>query len=285
MDIRTATFTSLVWVVCAACDNKTEEDFCVDEPPPNIETPAGLGADANLAATLAVNEWVISRDDVESTQGLIRADFADFSEYEEEKIDAIPFSEACVGEVGQHVINNPPETMTAGQVIFRGLVIGERALEKSDAGVFQNEEVEGAVFTSEGGETILAEVNSSDDALSFPTFVAEVVVPPAIQLNVFDLQPDWSLDVEWEPADTTHFEIVMKAASTNPDMPSNRLRCLMADDGCYVIPAAAIEWLFSQGTEKATVLLKRHEMTYIAATNQALAKLEAMRSLEFDQVL
>ena len=261
---------------------RTAEDPCSDSPPPTIDLPADLGGDVELLAELSVDEWVeVDADGERTTGGMLAANFADMTGFSEEKIDAIPFGEACVAEVGRHVIDSPPEPIAAGGVVFRGIPAGVITLQMGQSGLFEDELTEGPLFSEDGGEEVEVEVLLDPSDSAFPPFELKVKEPPSVEMRVIETASDGSLRVEWEPFSSTYFEIVLTAQTGDPNLPTNRLRCLTEDDGCQVIAADAIEWLLSQGADEATVRLKRHVLAHTAPAQGALAELDAMRTLEF----
>ena len=271
---------TLVCLCLTGCDQE-KIDTCEDAPPPLLEMPAELGEEVLTLAEISVDEWVEkSRDGKEDTGGMLAAYFADLTNLDEEKIPVVAFGEACVGEVGRHVIHESPRPLTAASVMFRGLMVGKRSLEKNDAGIFDVEIISGSIFSEEGGENVEVEVESAGGADSFQNFVLKVTIPPEIRLVNLEHNSDWTLDVEWEPATSSYFEITATALNDDPGLPKNRLKCLLEDDGCHVIPAEAMEWLLSQGSEEVTVILKRHVLAHDVPADGALAEIDVIRSME-----
>ncbi|MCP4676373.1 MAG: hypothetical protein GY854_12850 [Deltaproteobacteria bacterium] len=280
-----AVLALLAWLSSPSCKQQEEKDLCVDEPPPSVQLPQGLG-EVELQAALSIDEWVEkNEDDSLETGGMLRAHFVDMTSCAEESTPAIPFGEACFGIAGQPNDICDLERLEADAVVFKGLVDGDVALEKNDAGLFLPEGLPDAILSDEGGETLKVEVSSTSGETAFPAFDIEITAPPRVVMNRIEMTPNWSMEVEWEPADATFFEVVLKTTLPGEEQHSNRLRCLLADDGCHEIPAEGVEWLRSQGADEVNVLLKRHMLAHKAATSGALAELDATRSMEFDLVL
>ncbi|MCP4606118.1 MAG: hypothetical protein GY847_37335 [Proteobacteria bacterium] len=279
LDIK---FALLAWVFCfCSANTETDEDLCVDSLPPIVELPDELGGETVLYASLSADERIVENEDGDiETRGMLSAYFADLSDYEEEDIPAIPFGDACVGELGDHVINTKPKALDAGEVVFRGLVTEDTVLEEEDVGRFLGL-FDRSIFTREGGENVEVDVASLGSGSGFPGFQANVVTPPLVKLNDMNLLSDSSMEIDWEPADATYFEITMTATSVDSSLPSNRLICFLVDDGCHSISKEAIEWLLSQGTDEIKVRLKRHELMLMAVAKGVLVELDAMRSFEF----
>jgi len=262
---------------------ESEPDPCNDSPPPVIELPDDLDQDAPLLADLTVEEWVVSTPGSGEDEGaMLTAHFADFSDYDDELVDAIPFGEACVGIAGQHVINERPTMLTVDRVVFEGIPGGDEPLEMNDAGLFAPRIVSHQLFSASGGEVVIGRISSSPGEESFPKFRIEGTVPRIIEGATALVSTARDLELEWEPADSSFFEILVTTRSEDPNLPPNRLRCLTVDDGCAVIEAAALEWVLSGGAESVTLRLERHALAHLAARNDSLAELDLTRSYEFE---
>ncbi len=287
MHIKLATVLALFsWLSCPSCKQQEAKDLCLDEAPPEVPLPEGLGGEVERMAALSVDEWKEEQNDGSlETGGMLRAYFVDMSSCPEESTPAIPFGLACFGIAGQPDDSCDLERLEADAVVFKGLVDGDLTLEKIDAGPFLPEDLPGSIFSDKGGETLKAEVSSAGGESAFPAFNIEVVVPPEVVMNRIEMTPNWTIEVEWEPADATFFEVVLKTTSPGEERHSNRLRCLLADDGCHEIPADGVEWLRSEGADKINVLLKRYTLAHQVVEPGALAELDAMRSMEIDLVL
>jgi hypothetical protein len=268
---------------CIACEvSKDDVDNCVDELPPDIRLPATLGNSILKQATISVDEIIeFDESDNQNVFSMLSANFSDLSQYQEGKIPAIPFSEACVGLAGQGS-SSGIKSLTTASVIFKGLFVGEQQLSKNEAGVFENQLFDEPIFTPEGGETISAIVTTDDDEDkdSFPGFAVDVLAPSKVQVDNINLGTDQTLEIGWAPGESTFFEAVLTASSTSPGLPANRLRCILKDDGCHSIPPEAIEWFLSQGTKEFTILLKRHNLSHIALSEGILVEIDAQRSVE-----
>ncbi len=273
-------FIPFLWLACS--DSEGGDDTCVDVPSPNLYLPADLEGDVELKAELSVDERIITDENGEQViLGMFQAYFSDMSDYEDELIDAIPFGAACVGEVGLHVIVSKPVAVGGGDTVFTGITGGDIALTEDDDGTFDLELVRERIFTGQGGEELQVSVAPSDREPGFGDFDLRVTVPPEVTLNEITQLSDGSIQVDWEAADTTYFEIVMTAEAAGSELPANRLRCLVEDDGCHIISAGGIAWLLSQGANDVSVRLKRHVLVHDAITANNLAELDLERTLEF----
>jgi hypothetical protein len=280
---RKAWFVILIAFLWLACSDSDEgENACEDALPPEIYLPVDLEGEVELKAELSVDERVIVDENGEQVViGMFQAYFSDLSNYEDELIDAIPFGAACVGEVGLHVIVSKPEEVGAGDTVFSGAVGGDITLVEGDDGKFDLELVRDRIFTEQGGEELQVSVSPLDQEPSFPGFDLDVIVPPEVTLNAINQRSDGSIEMDWEPADTSYFEIVMTSELEGSELPPNRLRCLVEDDGCQIIPADGVTWLMSYGTEDVSVRLKRHVLVHDAVATRDLAELDLARTLEF----
>jgi hypothetical protein len=156
------------------------------------------------------------------------------------------------------------------------------ALVEDDTGKFDIEIVRERIFSGQGGEALRVSVSPLDLEPSFPGFDMAAIVPAEVALSGIDQLSDSSVVVEWQGADTTYFEIVMTAESDGSGLPPNRLRCLVQDDGCQIVPAEGIRWLLSNRAEAVTVRLKRHVLLHDAVGTRDLAELDLVRTLEFE---
>ncbi len=286
LDINSVTsaakITLLMLFACTACNKEeTSEDPCAETQEQESSLPVLL----ELVADLSVNEISESDDNGKrTTVGMLSAFFADFSNYNEETIHVVAFGEACVGEVGKRSMESKPEPLPVGEVVFKGLSTNDIALNRNDAGMFEPEPLEGTILSRKGGEEVVVTVSSETVASKFPDFSISALVPPSVELKDIQRRPDGSLKIEWEPADTPYFEIVLTATSSDPQAPLNKINCHLDDDGCHMIGPEAMDWLLS-GTNEVRARLKRHGLVHAPLAEGVLAEMDVMRSLEFPVVI
>jgi hypothetical protein len=277
---------ALLWLGCQEEQGKRAEeaaaDPCADQELLGIENPDALSGDPDYLAELTIDEL----DELDASGGhhvstVISAVFADVTEYDQDLTPAIQFNPACVGILGPPEAPEGVSLITLEGVSVSTPVLGERDLERDDNGRFLPL-IEEAVLSREGGETIAARATSSGEEGTFPGFEATLVAPPAIQGHGTSKSEDGTLHVSWEPAVSTYLEVVLRTEGERSEMPERRVRCyLLEDDGCYRVPADAVAWLAVQSAATMRVRLERHALALVVPEKKALAKIDAMRSIEY----
>lgn len=308
------------FLVILGCDNDTtpEHNPCDDPSQLVIRAPDGIDGDPEQVAAVTVDELISFNDTICADEsdndtdgaidcedddcaacascgggqpwcpgeayasGLFSAVFADVSNLVEDTTPVLAFGPSCVARVGDPDPSEGLVVMDVEEVVFSSSVLGTQSLVPDDEGRVAPLEMPN-VFSDSGGEIVSISVASSDGEIAFPDFTTELVVPPSINVVNIAEETDTSLLVEWVPSEASFMEIRLRTEPLNTTLPPNRIRCFfLEDDGCFVVPAIAMEWLTSQGVYDVSVRIERHSFDFVVASEIALAEIDAMRSIEFD---
>jgi len=271
---------------CADEVTPEQRDPCDDPDQLYLKSPPGVKAEPPLVASVSLDELTTIDENGEATvSSMIKAVFADVSELVEDTTPAIPFGRSCVARVGDPDESEGAAPMAVEKVAFTSEVFGELSLEPDEEGRI-DPLLEESFFSNKGGETVAIRVDSNKDTSSFPAFATRIVVPEAVKKKDITIEErlDESLAIGWAPSDASFLEIKLRTeAPPNTSLPPNRIRCFfLEDDGCFVVPIAAMESLTSQGVYDITVRVERHSFDFAVASETALAEIDAIRSLEFN---
>jgi hypothetical protein len=283
---ETLLFCCLWALGCTDDSTSPERDPCDDPSQLYIRSPAGVEKDPDHVASLSLDELaIIDENGKEEKSGMIKAVFADVSELVEDTTPVIAFGPSCVARVGDPEESEGSAPMQVDKVAFTSEVFGELSLEPDEEGRF-DPLLEDSFFSRKGGETVAVTVDSNNGESSFPGFSTKIVVPEAVEMETTTIEEklDTSLEIGWVPSDASFLEIKLRTEPPpNTSLPPNRIRCFfLEDDGCFLVPAAAMESLTSQGVYDITVRIERHSFEFAVASETALAEIDAIRSIEFN---
>lgn len=270
-----------VMVLALGCQSSstTAADPCDDTG--QVEMP--VTEDADLLANIKFDELTeMDTDGRTVTYSDVTAHFDDFSGFNI-ATDVVPFGNSCVGTVGMPVSEGEIVPLNVASVTVSSSTMGEISLEKDAEGGFPPLTLD-RMFSAQGGEVIQIDVASAFGPGEFPPFSASIEVPSPIEDIQEDYQGDGSLEIDWSPSDATYFEITLRSlpsqAAAGTD---NRLRCFfLADDGCFIVPSDAMDWMRSNGETDFSLLVERHRLKISIVEENALLQIDTMRSVKFN---
>ena len=271
------------WAFSCADD---KADPCLDEMPPEISMPELLDGLPSRVASVTIDQWSETDADDNTVEGTtVGASFANLTVLQNELSPAMPFGDACFAEIGEHVVSSQTEPIPAGAVQFEGLRGVIETLSRNSGGTFSPILFEESVLDPAGGEEITVDIEAAAEENSFPSGHATVTTPPLIELDRFEIDEKDGIRVNWVAGGGTYFEVIIRteADPSNPDneLPFNRLRCILSDDGCHRIPTGALSWLLSNGAKELRVVLKRHQQHLEALDPETIIEFDVTRSLDF----
>ena len=262
------------------CGKETQKpDPCDQE---NAQAEMDTVADADLVADILYDELVeIADDETKEKSTVLSANFVDRSGYE--IVTAVtPLGDDCVGMVGRPTSTGDLIPLSVDSIVINSSVIGEFPLELDEFDTYFTGYT-GNFFSDAGGEKIKITVTSSGEDGTFPSFSGSLSAPPALVNAAAAVTPDGALKVEWSDGGSTYIELVLRASEASNEDVENRVRCFyLKDDGCFVVPFSAMEWLTSNGANKIKVRMERHTLKISKPADNAIAEIDAMRSIEFN---
>jgi hypothetical protein len=270
---------TVIALLSLGCGGDGEEvDPCSGDEQAEMETVP----DADLIATIQYDELVeMSDEGNEDKSTILSGDFVDLSNYET-VTDVTSFGEDCVGMLGRPGSTGEAVPLTVDTFVISSPIIGEETVEVDEHGTYFTG-FSGDFFSDEGGETITVTVSSSGESGTFPPFSDALTAPPALENATAAVTQNGTLKVEWQEGESTYVEIVLRSTDVTDETMVNRVRCFyLADDGCFVVPYSAVEWLTSNGVNKVKVRMERHTLKISKPADNAIAEIDAMRSIEFN---
>ncbi len=267
---------------CKADDEPPPADPCEDASQLVIRAPSGVDDEPDQVASLTLDELaVVHPDGTQDVDCMLRAIFADVSNLVEDTTPVLAFGPSCVARIGDPDESEGLALMSVDDVAFQSAVLGEKRLAPDEEGRIPPL-MEDTIFSPKGGETVAITVSSGGGETSFPGFESSIVVPQRVEMTGVEANEDGSLTVGWVPSDASFLEIKLTTEAAAVGLPPNRIRCFfLEDDGCFVVPSIAMEWLTSQGVKDVTVRMERHSFDFAVASKIALAEIDALRSIEF----
>lgn len=246
--------------------------------------------DTYYVASIGVYEWnQLTGADIGHTT-TTKANFEDFTNYQVQLADRLPFSEACFIYTSRQVTTGDHVPMGVDQVTIGGLAGGDLVM-TPDPERIPPEILPGRAF--EGG-TVTIDVTSAGGALDFPAFSDELDVPeqvvikrlgkhknpdivsgPSLDITLERSEP---LQVVWEAGNGDYFEVKLIPGAGSPTA-WQKLRCITFDDGCLEIPAEAINHLARDEATNFNIKVERHSQKMHVIKDgdvtQAIALLDA----------
>ena len=280
MDFRTLPTVSVgiaLATLSLGCQaDKNETDPCADDG--QVEMPE-LSADR--IAYIKLDELVeIDAEGNTATYSDIQAHFDDFSEFDPGLTPVVALGPACVGTLGVPVSEGSLIPLSVDELILSSPTLEELRMEQDDAGMFAPVSLD-AMFPETGGEPLHIEVTGGDGDGTFPSFEETVETPFPIEDVAVDYKGNGTLDITWAPSESTYFEATLRTNDTSGV--DNRLRCFfLADDGCFTVPAEAMDWVRSGGVTDFTLLVERHTTIFSIIEDNALLQIDALRSIRID---
>ncbi len=87
--------------------------------------------------------------------------------------------------------------------------------------------------------------------------------------------------VRWEGGGAGYVDLLLSTEAEDDPSLRNRLRCIVADDGCHSITRDALDWLVSGTGRRAAVRVERHELVLTSVDEQSAAVLDLVRAVSF----
>jgi len=225
--------------------------------------------DTYYVGSIGVYEWdQLTGVDIGHTT-TAKAFFEDFTNYQVQVAERLPFSEACFIYTSRQVTTGEHVPMGVTQVTIGGLEGGDLVM-TPDPDRIPPEILSGRAFT---GDSVTIDVTSPGGALDFPAFSDELDAPDQVVVKRLgpykdpDLTAGLSLEitlerteplrVEWEAGNGDYFEFKLIPGSGSSTA-WEKLRCITYDDGCLEVPAAAINHLALDEATNFEVKVERH---------------------------
>ncbi len=241
-------------------------------------------SDADRVAYIKFDEAIeLDTEDRQNRYSDITVHFDDFSNFDEGLTPVVPFGATCVGTLGKPVPEGELVRLKVERVTLSSTTMGDVLLEPDTDDGFAPLSLE-KMFPPKGTETIQIDVVAADGDDSFPSFAETIDVPRSIEDVHPEMQGDGTLEIDWAPSDSTYFEITLRTLlSGGGSGQDNRLRCyFLADDGCFIVPAEAMDWLRSGGDTEFSLLVERHWLKISNVGENAVSQIDALRSIKFN---
>ena len=116
---------------------------------------------------------------------------------------------------------------------------------------------------------------------TFPSFTATARVPEGLGDPSLTASESGGAVVEWGGSGGGYVDITLRAGVDDDPSRTNRLRCIVRDDGCHGIGQDAIGWLVSGTTGDLEVRVERHEMQFAVVDGQSAVAFGLVRAHGF----
>lgn len=241
----------------AACSSSEAELDCDnDDPPPMVTAPdtALIRSQVKLEARARFG----ADGAAEAVSNLATAAFVDSTRVERvnRSVNDQKFSMTCAGLTGAPVDQcrepyQDPECirvqLEVDELQITG-VPGGLSLEKKGTGTYVNNEAPDPLFGDEE-LGVAVTVSKAGDPAYFQSYAQKLAPPP--QLVIEEPKPGQAvgahdLQVCWTGKGADVIEIAIQIERADPDAPADtdKVVCLVKDDGCHTVPAAAFDWLY-----------------------------------------
>lgn len=190
-------------------------------------------------------------------EGRVIASFADFSTVTSTPSALMALGSTCVGIISRPVSSGRPVRLDVANLEVSGSAAGVLAVTRTSTGVFSSS---GAAPLLPGAGELSFRAGAG---AVFPGF--DERVPPVEPLSLLQpaaspvslLEPE-GLDVTWAPGSGDY--VALSIAPVREDGSAEgggQVVCVAADDGCFVVPPAAVAFLLASQTGRYTLSVER----------------------------
>lgn len=175
-----------------------------------------------------------------------------------------------------------PEPLDADKVTVTGLVGGSVTLDSAGGGRFTKTGLKSPLFTD---NPITVKVQAKSSSSSFPSYDQKLAAPAQLELTSPDPKAKQlsagttDLDVAWNAGDGDWVEL---SVSSNAKGATDRVVCVVEDDGCATMPIGAIEAikLDMKPTDKIELTVTRVKSTTRTLDAKTGAQIKAQSRVE-----
>jgi hypothetical protein len=271
-----------------ACDSDADDkgDCWNQDSPSGASHPDGTKHRGQITVEHAVE---YEGGPTGKTSRAVLATFADFSQayMESRKSDLNIGDLTCYGLTGApyKVCTDPSpgapcsvETLDADKVEVEGLGSGKVTLERTGPGKFSDLDVQEPLFGATPVKVVVASAGGTDN---FPAFDQTLEPPDVLELR--SPSPTAAsvgagdLEVGWKPGNGDL--LVLDIAPGDPTS-TDKVRCILADDGCHTLMVGALEWLEITPGTQFRLILKRVRSTVKSLDSNTSTQLTLVSRVE-----